>query len=278
MINRIALKTRAKEILNLNMWNLMLGYGLAILLPSLMLSAGTYSSTGNSFDSTTPASSAASSGPEAFFIFMLALGALIVVLVILMVFIVASSLAASLATSAYQRMCLMAYDGVDVKVENLVDVKEFWSKLLWLNFWRGLRIFAWSLLFIIPGIVAAYSYSQARYILFADPEKSPAQCIDESTALMRGHKWELFILDLSFILWGLLVLVTLGMAAFYVTPYYIVTHAGFHRELLTYKQFVYQQSLAQQQSQQEVYSEVQQETPITVVADASIPATEEGAI
>ena len=62
----------------------------------------------------------------------------------------------------------------------------------------------WALLFVIPGIVAAYRYSQAFFILADHPEYSVTQCINESKARMRGNKGALFVLDLTFIGWGIL--------------------------------------------------------------------------
>lgn len=59
----------------------------------------------------------------------------------------------------------------------------------------------WSLLFIIPGIIKSYSYSMAVYIKVDHPDYDWKQCIDESQRMMQGHKWELFVLDLSFIGW-----------------------------------------------------------------------------
>ncbi len=58
--------------------------------------------------------------------------------------------------------------------------------------------FLWSLLFVIPGIVKAYAYSMAYYIKLDHPDYGWKACIDESRRLMDGHKWEKFVLDLSF--------------------------------------------------------------------------------
>jgi uncharacterized membrane protein len=235
MINRIALKGKAKEVVNLNMWNLMLGYALAVLLPVLIAGGATSASSSNALNNTlngtTTTQGAISSNPSVV-VFSVVIAILLLILAtFVLVLAFASFLARSLASSSYQRICLKAYDGTEVKVESLVDVKEYWSKLLWLNFCMWLRIFAWSLLFIIPGIVAAYSYAAAPYFLFDDPDKDPLQCINESKMLMRGRRQELFVLDLSFFPWWCLVLVTGGIAAFYVTPYISVTRAGFYREV-----------------------------------------------
>jgi uncharacterized membrane protein len=64
-------------------------------------------------------------------------------------------------------------------------------------------IFLWSLLFVIPGIIAAIRYSMAFYILADHPEYTVTQCINESKARMRGNCGKYFVLILSFIGWGI---------------------------------------------------------------------------
>ena len=66
------------------------------------------------------------------------------------------------------------------------------------------KTFLWSLLFIIPGIIAGIRYSQAFFIMQDNPELTPGQCIKESCRIMNGNKWKLFCLTLSFIGWYLL--------------------------------------------------------------------------
>ena len=95
----------------------------------------------------------------------------------------------------------------------------------------GLFTFLWSLLFIIPGIVKSYSYSQAFYIKHDDPSKDWMTCIDESRAMMRGHKWKLFCLDLSFIGWYLLGFLCFGIGMIFVTPYHEMARTNFYLEL-----------------------------------------------
>ena len=91
----------------------------------------------------------------------------------------------------------------------------------------------WSLLFLIPGIIAAYSYSQAIYILVDDPSKSPLQCLRESKAMMRGHKMELFKLQWSFFGWYLLAsLPTFGYAVqVWTVPYISMSYALYYEQL-----------------------------------------------
>ena len=87
------------------------------------------------------------------------------------------------------------------------------------------------ILFIIPGIILTLMFSQALYILNDDNEKTITQCIKESKNLMKGHKWEYFVLQLSFIGWGILVVLTFGVAALWVQPYIWVTNANYYIKL-----------------------------------------------
>lgn len=93
----------------------------------------------------------------------------------------------------------------------------------------------WTLLLIIPGIIKSYSYAMAPYImkdlLDAGKEPEPTEAITKSRELMNGHKWELFVFDLSFMGWNLLACLTLGIGFLWVLPYYNAAHAGFYRAL-----------------------------------------------
>ena len=79
---------------------------------------------------------------------------------------------------------------------------DFGGTLL-ISLLSGLFIFLWSLLLFIPGIVKAYAYSMVYYVKADHPEYGWRECLDESQRLMTGHKWEKFVLDLSFIGWGI---------------------------------------------------------------------------
>ena len=87
------------------------------------------------------------------------------------------------------------------------------------------------LLFVIPGIVKAYSYSMAEYIMAEDPSIKGLDAITKSKQMMKGYKFKLFVLDLSFILWYLLVGITSGIAAIYVFPYVKATKTNFYLKL-----------------------------------------------
>lgn len=95
----------------------------------------------------------------------------------------------------------------------------------------GLFTALWSLLFVIPGIVKAYSYSMAPYIMSEHPEWGASECITKSRELMYGHKFDLFLLDLSFLGWRLLCLLTLGIGSIFLNPYVSASYAAFYRDI-----------------------------------------------
>ena len=98
--------------------------------------------------------------------------------------------------------------------------KGHYMNIVKVGFIMDLRIFLWSLLFIIPGIIKSYEYRMIPYILGDDPEIPVEEAFRRSKELMTGHKWHSFLLDLSFIGWILLSLFTCGiLMLFYVAPY-----------------------------------------------------------
>ena len=117
---------------------------------------------------------------------------------------------------------------------NLLDGFGFWWKLLILDLLQSLLIGLWSLLLIVPGVMAHYRYAQALYILIDDPTKSPVQCLRESKAMMNGHKMELFKLGLSFLGWYLLEMIPyVGYAVqVWSVPYVGMTKALYYETLL----------------------------------------------
>lgn len=109
--------------------------------------------------------------------------------------------------------------------------KKCYWKAVGLMLVEGILICLWSLLLVVPGIIKAYSYAQALNILNENPDMSVMDCISASKEMMKGHKWDLFVLELSFILWLLLVTVTFGIAAIYVTPYIALTEMNFYHRI-----------------------------------------------
>lgn len=95
----------------------------------------------------------------------------------------------------------------------------------------GIFTFLWSLLFIIPGIIAAIRYSQAFYIKLDNPDLNAIECIDKSKELMKNHKMDYFLLCLSFIGWAILGIFTLFILYFWLVPYYATTLCNFYNKI-----------------------------------------------
>lgn len=95
----------------------------------------------------------------------------------------------------------------------------------------NLYIALWSLLLIVPGIVAGLSYSMTFYIMQENPQLSAMDAITASKNMMMGHKWDLFGLCLSFIGWWLLCIITFGLALIYVQPYFNCALTVFYQNL-----------------------------------------------
>lgn len=89
----------------------------------------------------------------------------------------------------------------------------------------------WSMLFVIPAIVKAYSYSMAYYIQADHPDWGWKDCITDSRRMMDGHKTELFILDLSFIGWIFVSACLCGIGSLWVTPYIQAAHTQFYESI-----------------------------------------------
>ena len=104
------------------------------------------------------------------------------------------------------------------------------GKCLLLNLAMWLLILAWSLLLIIPGIIAAYRYAMAPYIMAQNPDIGVMDAIGQSKELMRGHKGRLFWLDLTFVGWAVLSVLTFGIGFLWLNPYMEAALAAFYLE------------------------------------------------
>lgn len=92
-------------------------------------------------------------------------------------------------------------------------------------------ILLWTLLLIIPGIIKSYAYAMTPYIMHDNPQLSADDCIEASKKMMDGNKGKLFLLDLSFIGWALLCILTLGIGLLWLSPYMECSRAKFYEEL-----------------------------------------------
>ncbi|MFD2445416.1 DUF975 family protein [Bacillus sp. CGMCC 1.16607] len=105
-------------------------------------------------------------------------------------------------------------------------------KLIGTSILVGIFTFLWSLLLIIPGIIKSLSYSQTFLLLKDHPELTALDAISESRRRMNGYKWKYFLLNLSFIGWGILCIFTLGIGLLWLSPYVSTSVATFYNELI----------------------------------------------
>ena len=126
--------------------------------------------------------------------------------------------------------------GTSPELGNLLDGFSYWWKLLVMDFVIGLLIMLWSLLLIVPGIIAAYRYSMANYVLITHPDYGIMECIRESKRLTSGWKSTLFVLDLSFLGWSLLCAIPVigWLLSVWVTPYRALTFLEYYEQISGY--------------------------------------------
>ena len=117
------------------------------------------------------------------------------------------------------------------EIGTLFGYFTYWKTTAAAKFLQGLYVFLWSLLFVIPGIVAGYSYAMTGYILAEHPELTASEAIEQSKQMMSGNRFRLFCLQFSFIGWDLLCALTLGIGNLWLRPYKQAAEAAFYREV-----------------------------------------------
>ncbi len=136
----------------------------------------------------------------------------------------------------YSYFVLKAARREDIEIGNIFEGFNHFVKVVILSILIGIFTILWTLLFIIPGIIAALRYSQAFFILLDNPDLSPMEAIRRSKQMMKGNKGKLFLLTLSFIGWALLCGITFGIGALWLNPYVYVALAVFYLALLDCQQ------------------------------------------
>ena len=136
-------------------------------------------------------------------------------------------------TWGFQTLFLGAVRGGEATAKDMFEGynKELFSRVLTTTLLYYVYVFLWSLLLLIPGCIKSYSYAMTPYILKDNPEMKNNAAIEESMRMMDGHKLELFILDLSFIGWALLSLLTCGVGFLWLTPYMNMARVNFYEDL-----------------------------------------------
>lgn len=137
----------------------------------------------------------------------------------------------------YVRFLLKQHDRQEAAVSDLFSQFDRFSAGFLQSLLRTLYTILWSLLLLIPGIVKSYSYAMTPFILAEHPELTASQAIDASKEMMEGFKGHLFMLELTFLGWDLLNILTLGIGSLWLNPYKEATHAAFYRELQAQRRY-----------------------------------------
>ena len=158
----------------------------------------------------------------------LAMPLVLTVSLLLLVVRLALSGAMSMGRATYS---LNLIDGVEAEFADLfVGFRRFYDALI-MNVVSILMVFLGMLLFVVPGIILGYAYAMAPYILAETPDISGTEALRLSRQMMKGHKWELFWLELTFIGWSILAAFTLGLGNLALAPYQGVSKASFYRDV-----------------------------------------------
>lgn len=131
----------------------------------------------------------------------------------------------------YAQFLLKQHDGKPLDWHDLFSQFDRFGYGFAQKFLRGLYTALWGLLLVIPGIVKSLSYAMTPYIMAEQPELSASEAIQKSILMMDGHKWDLFVLHLSFIGWDILAALTLNIGNLVLNPYKNAAITAFYREL-----------------------------------------------
>lgn len=229
MWNRKDLKTNAKALLKANYWKVVV----ASLMLAVCAGSGTAASSKNASEQGTWekfVSEISKIDAETLF-----LGTAVIFSVI------AVALVADLVISLFvlnplevgaQKLLINCRDDKAEFGDIVSFFKNSYLNIIGIVFLRDIFIALWSMLFVIPGIIKVYEYRMIPYILAEHPEMSRKEVFAKSKEMMKGNKWNTFVLDLSFIGWHILGICTCGIGEiFYVAPYHNLTSAELYHKL-----------------------------------------------
>lgn len=135
-----------------------------------------------------------------------------------------------LLSIGYNRYCLNVCREEAASFSDLLAGFEFPLRAILLWILTHLIVALLSILLVIPGLIAFYSYIMAPRLLCDHPDWSVMRCLRESRRLMHGHKWEMFVLHLSFLGWILLTIIPI--ASVFVEPYIGLTETTYYLKLV----------------------------------------------
>lgn len=119
-----------------------------------------------------------------------------------------------------------------VSFSDFIEGFNNWARAILSTLWQLLWVTLWTLLFIIPGIIKAIAYSQMYYIIVEYKDVSVTKAMRISMEITKGHKWDLFVMYLSFLGWDILSMCTLGILQLWLAPYKNMTYINAYHSLV----------------------------------------------
>lgn len=223
MWDRKDLKVKAKPAFKANYW--------VSVLAGLILTIFTAAASSSGRNAESSSDDFSTSGIAAVFVLAVVLGILAIVLIIEIVKIIVGN---ALIVGAQKVFIENATNDEKTKFGTIgfVFSNGHWKNVAITMFLRDLFIALWTLLLVIPGIIKSYEYRMVSLLLAENPELGYKEALQKSKEMMDGHKWNAFVLDLSFIGWFILSALTLNVVGwFYAYPYYYQTNANLYLAL-----------------------------------------------
>jgi uncharacterized membrane protein len=214
-------RRKAREALRGN-WGLAIGTGLVAVL----LGGTDFTNRNNSRINYNDVASNAHVRYD-YFYFSLFLGVTVVIISLILI----ALLIGGTIEIGYSRFNLNLINADNPKFIDLFSAFSIFWKGFLMRLLTGVYTFLWSLLLIIPGIIASISYTMTPYILCENKELSVSEAISMSKDMMMGNKWRYFCLELSFIGWAILGAFTFGIGLLWLNPYKSAAKAAFYSEI-----------------------------------------------
>ena len=154
-----------------------------------------------------------------------------ITLIIGLVMSVAYFILGSVVGVGYAKFRLNLVDNKEASFGNLFEFFPFFKTIVVAELLKTLYIFLCTLALFIPGIIASLNYEMTEFILAENPELTAKEALEKSKEMMYGNRWRFFKLQLSFLGWMILSVLTLRIGTLWLTPYSKTAEAAFYRDL-----------------------------------------------
>ena len=141
--------------------------------------------------------------------------------------------------AGFTAFCLHTSRGTNPRFTDLFSSFGIFTKMFIIELLRKIAIVAGLILFVIPGLFAAYRFRMAILVMYDNPEIGALECLRRSSQMMRGHCMELFVLDLSFLGWWIacqiVSMLGIPLLDIWVRPYRTITNANYYNAMIGYQ-------------------------------------------